>query len=100
LDRLIIHVNTHRSECQSIVILVNLLFEPPRILRIIKQILKNTWPLVNDRKMNLTLKTAHAKVRCTNPRVGELFRNKVKGMTIRALDIQGSQRMKLNRLSI
>ena len=70
------------------------------ILRVIKEILKYTWPLINDRKIDLTLKTAHAKVRLMNTRVGKLFRNKVKSMAIGTLNVHGPQRVGLNRLRI
>ena len=73
MDGLIVHINTHGCKCQSVVILVNLLLELPAILRVIKEILKNTWPLLNSMNVDLTLKTAHAKARLTNTRVGKFF---------------------------
>ena len=77
LNSMIIDVNTNKSECKSIIILANLLFELSMILGVIKEILKIVWPLLNMRKVNLALKTAYAKVRIANSRVGKLFRNEI-----------------------
>ena len=77
MDGLIVHINTHRSKCQSIVILAYFLLELSAILRVIKEVLKNTWPLLNREKIDLALKTACSKARITNWRVGELLTNKV-----------------------
>ena len=61
LNGIIVHGRPHRGERKSIVVLAYFLFKLSMIMRIIKQLLQDIWPLLYPRQIDLSLKTVHSK---------------------------------------